>query len=359
MDVAVLGATGDVGRAVCANLIEKRVVRSTSRLQLVGRVGGPSELATHGLRADLIDAYDEHAPFIDVATTPDDVVADVIVLAAGATVPVDPSQVIDRDLLAQRNLATFREYAEALAAGGTGQEVVIVVSNPVELGVAVLAERLGRHRVIGMGSWLDTLRFRREIAADLGIHRQRVSGFVAGQHGDGAVPLWSTVRIRGFDGGERAAVVRTLRGERTLDTFAAEVAAAKSELAAAGRTDPGSAFAMVDTLRPGVRGVVRPYLTHTSGAKTSHATAAATVDLVDTVLDGREIVVAGQVALDGELELDGTSVQGVLGVPLVVGPDGWSRVLLDDLAPDEARRLLAISRQIRSSVDGWLSGVRA
>ena len=354
----MLGATGDVGRAICADLIEKRVLRPGTRLQLVGRAGGPSGIAAHGLRADLIDAYDEHAPFIDVATCPDDVVADVVVLAAGAPVPVDPTQVIDREALARRNLAIFREYADALVANGTGQEVVVVVSNPVELAVAVLAEALGRHRVIGMGAWLDTLRFRREIAADLGIRRQRVSGFVAGQHGDGAVPLWSSVRLRGLDVTERMSVVARLRGDRTLDTFAADVAEARAQLAASAATDPAAPFALVEGLRPGVRSVVRPYLTHTSGAKTAHATAAATVDLVDTVLDGREIVVAGQVALDGEIALEGAPVRGVLGVPVVVGPDGWSRVLLEDLAPDEERRLAEVHRHLQASLAEASGGAR-
>ncbi|MFC6715156.1 hypothetical protein [Branchiibius cervicis] len=39
MDVAVIGATGDIGRQICAQLIERRVVPTTSRLQLVGRRG--------------------------------------------------------------------------------------------------------------------------------------------------------------------------------------------------------------------------------------------------------------------------------------------------------------------------------
>ena len=355
MDVAVIGATGDVGRAVCAQLIEKRVLRPTSRLQVVGRRNGRSALAAHGLRSDLIDAFDEHAPSIDVATSPEGVVADVIVIAAGATPPVDATQIIDRDALARENLDVFREYAAAIRDRGTGQEVVVIVSNPVELAVSVFAEALGRHRVIGMGAWLDTLRFRREIASDLGIRRQRVSGFVVGQHGDGAVPLWSTVRLRGLDSDERSEVVARVRGERTLDIFAAEVADAKARLAAVGAVDPASAFAMVETLRPGVRGVVRPYLTHTSGAKTVNATAAATVDLVDAVLDGREIVVAGQVLLDGEVNLNGRSLKGVLGVPLVIGPDGWTRVLLEDLAADETRRLETIHRQIQSAVASWTS----
>ena len=353
--MAVLGATGDVGRAVCAGLIERRVIRPTSRLQLVGRSGGASGRAAHGLRADLIDAYDEHAPFIDVATEPDDVVADVVVVAAGRTVPTAPDQVIDRDALAQANLEIFETYARALAAHGSGHEVVIVVSNPVELGVDVFARALGRHRVIGMGAWLDTLRFRREIAAALGIRRQRVGGFVAGQHGDGAVPLWSTVRLRGLDADERRGVVARLRGDRDLDTFVDEVAHAKQDLARIGRRAAAEAFTLVEEWPPDVKAVVRPYLTHTSGAKTANGTAGAAIEMVDTLLDGREIVVAGQVAVAGEVSFGGESVHGVLGLPVVVGPDGWSRILLDDLAVDEERRLAAVSRQISSALAAWTS----
>lgn len=357
MDVAVLGATGDIGRAICAALIERRVLRSSSRLQLVGRTDGASGRAAHGLRVDLIDAHDEHAPLIDVALTPNDVVADVIVVAAGATIATGGGRVIDRDALALANLTVFEEYADAIAENGSGHEVVVVVSNPVELAVSVFARRLGRHRVIGMGAWLDTLRFRREIAATLGIRRQRVGGFVAGQHGDGAVPLWSSVRLRGLDVAERVDALARLRGPRTLSTFAAEVAAAKAELAAL--TAPGDAaslagaFARIDAWPPDVQAVVRPYLTHQSGAKTAYGTAGATADLVDTVLDGRDIVVAGQVVLEGELELAGRPWRGVLGVPVVLGPDGWSHVLLDEVAEDEARYLREVGGHINAAIEGW------
>jgi malate dehydrogenase len=357
MDVAVLGATGDIGRAICSALIERRVLRPSSRLQLVGRADGSSGRAAQGLRIDLIDAHDEHAPLIDVALTPGEVVADVIVVAAGSTIATGGGHVVDRDALAIANLSVFEEYAAAIAENGSGHEIVVVVSNPVELAVSVFAHRLGRHRVIGMGAWLDTLRFRREIAAALGIRRQRVGGFVAGQHGDGAVPLWSSVRLRGLDVAERVDALARLRGPRTLATFPAEVAAAKAELAAV--TAPGNAaslaeaFARIDAWRPDLQAVVRPYLTHQSGAKTAYGTAGATADLVDTLLDGRDIVVAGQVLLDGELELAGRPWRGVLGVPVVLGPDGWSYVLLDDLAPDEAQYLGDVASHIDRSIEGW------
>ena len=247
----------------------------------------------------------------------------------------------------------FRAYADALAAHGSGSEVVVVVSNPVELGVAVMAERLGRHRVVGMGAWLDTLRFRREIAVQLGVRRHRVGGFVAGQHGDDAVPLWSTVRISGLDVAERERAVARLRGDRTLATFPAEIARAKTDLLELAATDIAEAFALIDTWPPDVRALARPWMTHQSGAKTAAGTASATIDLLETVLDGREIVVAGQVALDGEVTVGGAPVDGVLGVPVVLGPEGWTRVLLDPLPPDEDARLAEAAAAIAAACAPW------
>ncbi|UZN03458.1 lactate/malate family dehydrogenase [Cellulomonas sp. S1-8] len=357
MDVAVLGATGDVGRQVCTQLVERQVLPTTSRLQLVGRPDGSSARAVHGLRADLIDAYDEHAPVLDVALDPADVVADVVVVAAGRTIPprsdgTPPS----RGALAEQNSAVFRAYADALAAHGSGSEVVVVVSNPVELGVAIMAQRLGRHRVIGMGAWLDTLRFRREIAVELGVRRHRVGGFVGGQHGDDAVPLWSTVRISGLDVAERERAVARLRGPRTLRTFPAEIADAKARLTALASQDMAAAFALIDTWPPDLRVVARPWMTHQSGAKTAAGTASATIDLLETVLDGRDIVVAGQVALAGEVSVGGAPVHGVLGVPVVLGPEGWGRVLLDPLPADEDARLAQAGAAIGAAAAPWTDG---
>ncbi len=108
---------------------------------------------------------------MDVALSPEEIVADLWVVA-GNTLTTEPGQT-DRGNLAERNAPLFREYAEMLARHGQGSEVVIVVSNPVELGVALFAQAVGRERVIGIGGYSDTLRFRREIAADLGVRRQR------------------------------------------------------------------------------------------------------------------------------------------------------------------------------------------
>jgi len=94
-----------------------------------------------------------------------------------------------------------------------------------------------------MGAWLDTLRFRHEIATSLGIRRQAVGGFVAGQHGDDLVPLWSSVRITGQTVDERMVAVRKLRGDRSLDAFGVEIQDAKRALSELAVTDMHAAFA--------------------------------------------------------------------------------------------------------------------
>jgi malate dehydrogenase len=347
LDVAVLGATGDVGRQVCTQLIERQVLANTARLQLVGRADGSSGRAAYGLRADLTDAYDERMPLIDIALDPRDVVADVVVAAAGRTLPADGS--LGRDQLAADNVRTFRRYADALARYGRGHEVVVVVANPVELAVAVFAERLGRHRVIGMGAWLDTLRFRREIALSLGVRRQQVAGFAVGQHGDHVVPLWSTVRIHGLDAVDRAQKVQAMRGARPQASFPAQVVAAKTHLLDVAGRDIRRAFQLVEDLAPDLRSALRPWLIHGSGAKTAVATAAATVDLVTALLEGRDTLVAGQVSLDREVH----DLIGVVGVPVVIGPAGWSQVILDDLPPDELQQFRAAVAAIDESLAPW------
>jgi malate dehydrogenase len=76
-------------------------------------------------------------------------------------------------------------------------------------------------------------------------------------------------------------------------------------------------------------------VTHLSGAKTVAAMANVTVDLVQNLLQGKEIVVSGQVQLAGEFY----DIHTPLGVPIVVTPSGWSRVVSLQLWAEEAEML--------------------
>ena len=55
----------------------------------------------------------------------------------------------------------------------------------------------------------------------------------------------------------------------------------------------------------------------------------------------------------------GRDLRGVVGAPLVLGPEGWTRVLLDDLPDDEATRLLASADRIAAGIAATVAGAGA
>jgi malate dehydrogenase len=346
-ELAVIGASGDVAREIVTLALREQVLTPAGRLQLVGHADGHSAGKLLGLVSDLNDAYAEVAPTLEVVLEPEQVTADVVVMAASATLE---GSIASRSELAQINLPIFHRYARALAEHGLGHEVVLVVSNPVELGVHIFSQYLDRHRVVGIGAYSDSLRFRRELATELGIRRQRVEAFVVGEHGDGQVPLWSSVRVHGLDAEQHLATLHRLRGERSVGEFPTEVAQHKHAIWAhlqEGRVR--EAFDSVDRLPPDVRVVLRPYVTQMSGAKTAAVTAAVTIDLVHTLLDGREVVVAGQVQLDGEFH----ELRAPVGVPIVVGPNGWTQVVALPLWPEELELLTRHTEQLVAALRAW------
>jgi malate dehydrogenase len=350
LDISVIGAGGAIGREIVAQLVAGRVLKPTERLQLVGRRGGESERVLYGLRSDLTDAYAENAPQMDIALAPEEVVGDLIVMAAGATPGPGAGGAMSRDDVAHANRPVFAAHARALARHGQGREVVVMVTNPVELGVTVMARELGARRVIGIGAYSDSLRFRREVAADLGVPRQLVSGFVAGEHGTNLVPLWSSVRVYGLDEGETAQAVRGLRGGGTPSDFPARVAQARESLRPLFPVDTRAAFEAVESLPPDVRVLLRPELTHLSGARTVMATANVTVDMVRQMMEGREMSVAGQVMLEGEGVY---GIRGALGVPLIVSHQGVVRVLSPPLWQEEVRALHEAAAAVGEKIAQW------
>ncbi len=183
------------------------------------------------------------------------------------------------------------------------------------------------------------------------MRRQLIQGFVIGEHGDSMVPLWSSVRIHGMDSEEMLDTISRLRGEPKIYQFPAFVSSAKQTVINylnAGQVR--AAFEYVDRLPPDLRVVLRPYVTQASGAKTAAATANVTVDLVRTLLDGREIVVSGQVRLEGEFYDIHTSI----GVPIVVSAQGWTQVVQLQLWVDEAQLLLQIAQSLGSKIKEWM-----
>ena len=352
MDIAVLGACGDVGRQIVQHIVVERLLQCEQRLVLVGNPDGASARSAHGLAADLMDAYSEIAPRIEVVLNPNEIRADLLVVAAGAT--LEPKLGVapgSRDELAERNAPVFEDHAAAIARHGHGHEIAICISNPNELAVAIFAKRLGSHRVIGMGAYLDSLRFRNEIAHDLGVRRQAVHAFVGGEHGANIVPFWSGVHVYGRDAETMADEIRRLRHGRGAKDFAEDVAEARrrlGELIEAGRVS--EAYALAAQFPADVRVVVRPFITHYSGAKTVIGTARATMEFLRTITLGNDALVAGQIALDGEVY----GIRGTVGLPFVVGNRGVDRVFELPMDADERALLCASAERVRDKIAPFL-----
>jgi malate dehydrogenase len=352
MNIAVIGASGSIGSEVARQIVSTRLLENNERLQLVGRMGGASSKTLYGLSTDLQDAYAEICPIVEVTLNKEDISGNLIIMAAGMSAPVNKaSQNISRDSLAKQNIPVFEDYASALARHGQGSEIVICVSNPHELAVEIFARHLDRKRVIGIGAYLDSLRFRKEIAKDIGIRRQKVHGFMIGEHGNNMVPIWSNVHIYGF---QKDALHETLnkirRGYSTIN-FPEDIAQARSDidkLIIEGKIH--EAFILAERYPPDIRVVLKSDITHFSGSKTVTGTVNATLELIKTITLGHDAFISGQIKLEGEFY----GMYGTLGVPFVVGNSGVEKVLEIPLEREENQLLIQNAKNINQKIAEWL-----
>src|SRR5215218_1615109 len=334
MNVSIVGAAGEVGRALALHLLRGGLLGPSDRLQLVGHGREAGERKLLAERADLLDAFDETGP-----TT---------AIAGGATLG---GSIVDRRQLAEANRALFEAFGKAVAQRGTCREVVIIVTNPVELGVEIVSRYIDRHRVLGMGAQQDSLRFARAIAADVGLRRDKVHAWVCGEHGAAQVPLWSSVRIRGVE--VTAAELRHFRRGPRTERFGDELRAHQSsirELLLADRVK--GAFEAVEALPPDLRAAIEPFVTFHCLHSTPSATANATCDVIRAVQSGREAVVGAQVRLDGEFR----GLRTTMGIPVLVDSSGWKAVVCPQLSNAEGDELDFVAATIEKHLGEWTSG---
>lgn len=313
MDVTIVGASGGCGREIVTQIVQQRLMENREILQLVGsNPHSKRPHLLHGFRADLQDAYAEIIPELNVTDDPEKIIGDVVVITGGQTFSTAPSEIgsASRDVLARANVAVFERFAGSLArTRHADPPVVIIVTNPVELGVAIFSQYLPRTHIIGMGAYSDSARFRWEIASDLGIRRQRVHGYMLGEHGNGMVPIWSSVRVHGLSEREWRLVEPKLRRGLATEDYPATLLVHQRRMIAMISSDPlnGAVAALqyVRDLPPDLRVALKPFAIHYTDAKTQTATAAATVELVKAVLEGRRVEVSAQYMHEGENNLHG------------------------------------------------------
>ncbi len=239
--------------------------------------------------------------------------AAITVIAAGAAQKPGETRL---DLV-RKNAAIFRQIVPAVASANPGG-IIVVATNPVDV-LAYLTYRISglpSNRVIGSGTILDTSRFRMLLAEHYGVDPRSVHAYIAGEHGDPEVPVWSAANIAGMP------------------------------LADFGRAngighDQGSLQQIFESTRDAAYQIIER-----KGA-TSYAVAAGLVRIVEAILRDQSTVLSVSSLICDYYGIDDV----YLSVPTVLGRGGVERTLRLAMSAEEASGLRHSAELLRATID--------
>jgi L-lactate dehydrogenase len=131
--------------------------------------------------------------------------------AGGATDRNDPQ---GRLRLLNTNAEIYREIVPRIV-GVSPHAVILVVTDPPDPLADIARVSAGHGRILSTGTFLDSLRFRVQLAQHFEVDANQVEAQVVGEHGVSQVFLWSSARIAGVPIGalikERGEVLERVR----------------------------------------------------------------------------------------------------------------------------------------------------
>ena len=184
--IAVIGA-GSVGATIAYACMMRGVAKSIALYDTnAAKVEAEVLDLNHGLQFVPMATLEGSS---DLAVCAD---ADVVVVTAGAKQKPGQSRVE----LASANAAICRDLVPKILAVAP-RAILLLVTNPVDVitYVTLKVSGLPRERVLGSGTVLDSSRFRFLIARRLRVAVQNVHAYIAGEHGDSEIPLWSSAQV--------------------------------------------------------------------------------------------------------------------------------------------------------------------
>ena len=212
MKLGIIG-TGNVG---CATTLAAVTRGSAREIVLVDRTRKRAEAVATDLRygtplvpkTSIADGdYGDLAGAALVMIT-----AGVNEKTGGATDRNDPK---GRLKLLDKNAAIYRDIVPQIVRAAP-DAVLVAATDPPDPLADIAREAAGHERVLGTGTFLDSLRFRLHLGRHFGVDPATVEAQVIGDHGTSQVFLWSSARIGGVP------VTRLLekRGEKLADVRA-------------------------------------------------------------------------------------------------------------------------------------------
>jgi len=188
--------------------------------------------------------------------------------------------------------------------------IIIIISNPMDTMtyLALTSTGLPKNRIIGMGGILDSARFKYQLSTKLGCSPADLNAVVVGGHGDTTmIPLiskatWNSVPVTDFlTADEQAKIVK-------------------------------------DTMVGGAT------LTALLGTSAWYAPGAAGAALVEAIVRDEKKLFTCCVALDGEYGQSDIC----LGVPVVIGKNGWEKIVDFKLNADDQAAFNKSADAVRS-----------
>ncbi|MCQ8241890.1 malate dehydrogenase [Rhizosaccharibacter radicis] len=223
--------------------------------------------------------------------------SDVVIVTAGF--PRLPG--MSRDDLLAKNAEVIGAVAEGIRTHAP-DAFVIVITNPLDVMVAVMQERSGLppHKVVGMAGVLDSARFRLFLAQEFNVSVEDVTAFVLGGHGDTMVPLTRYSTVAGIPVPDLIRMGWST--QERIDAIVHRTANGGGEIVKL--LEKGSAF---------------------------YAPAASAIAMAESFLKDKKRVLPCAVKLEGQYGQDGLYV----GVPVVIGAGGAEKVVEVEFLPEE------------------------
>jgi malate dehydrogenase len=218
--------------------------------------------------------------------------SDVVVITSG--LPRKPG--MTREELIGTNAGIVKGVCENILKHSPNA-IIIVISNPMDTMtyLALQSTGLPKNRIIGMGGTLDSARFKYQLSTTLNCSPSDLNALVVGGHGDTTmIPLikhatWNSIPVTKFLSEEQ---------QQTI---------------------------INDTMVGGAT------LTKLLGTSAWYAPGAAGAALVESIVRDEKKLFTCCVSLNGEYGQNDIC----LGVPVVIGKNGWEKIVEMDLSADE------------------------
>ncbi len=234
--------------------------------------------------------------------------SDVVVITSG--LPRKPG--MTREELIGTNAGIVKGVCENILKHSPNA-IIIVISNPMDTMtyLALQSTGLPKNRIIGMGGTLDSARFKYQLSTTLDCSPADLNALVVGGHGDTTmIPLikhatWNSIPVTQFLSEEQQQKI------------------------------------IADTMVGGAT------LTKLLGTSAWYAPGAAGAALVESIVRDEKKLFTCCVSLNGEYGQNDIC----LGVPVVIGKNGWEKIVDMDLSADEQAAFNKSADAVRSMND--------